>query len=324
MPCSSRASSVATTRGSAPPSRCRRPKGRPVPSGLKRRPSPKWCAPCSATSSRSITCCTRPSAAASRWRHSSQWRQTRPSSCWKPRSRPPPSPSSPTPTALPRLRAPRAASHVGGPEPLKGTGAAVRQAGVGSGPLPPGSGAVLVPLQYIGAAEMATILRPMVPPEALIRVDTVRNLLVLAGSRAQAEGWLDIISTFDVNLLKGMSVGVFPLKYVSVKEVEAALQWLSSGGAPRQNNQAADRPVSAIAMPGAAPAGTPAPPPRNTTQPAASPVSPMAMRGAAPGGTAAGPADNMPLPLAGAVRVLPIERINSILVVTPRAAYLDE
>ncbi|WP_265306304.1 type II secretion system secretin GspD [Verminephrobacter eiseniae] len=196
---------------------------------------------------------------------------------------------------LTMLRDPRGAYHVGRPETLKGIGAAVRQAGVGSGPLPPGSGAVLVPLQYIGAAEMATILRPMVPPEALIRVDTVRNLLVLAGSRAQAEGWLDIISTFDVNLLKGMSVGVFPLKYVSVKEVEAALQWLSTGGAPRQNNQAADRPVSAIAMPGAA-----------------------------PGGTAAGPADNMPLPLAGAVRVLPIERINSILVVTPRAAYLDE
>ena len=47
---------------------------------------------------------------------------------------------------------------------------------MGNGTLPPGSGAIIVPLQYIGAAEMATILRPMVPGEAILRVDTLRNL----------------------------------------------------------------------------------------------------------------------------------------------------
>ena len=55
-------------------------------------------------------------------------------------------------------------------------------------PLPPGSGAIIVPLRYIGATEMASILRPMVPAESLVRVDTVRNLLVLAGCASQAEG----------------------------------------------------------------------------------------------------------------------------------------
>lgn len=68
-----------------------------------------------------------------------------------------------------------------------------------------------MPLQYIGANEMAAILRPMVPGDAIVRVDNIRNLLVMAGSRAQAEGWLDMVRTFDVNLLEGMSVGVFLL-----------------------------------------------------------------------------------------------------------------
>ena len=88
----------------------------------------------------------------------------------------------------------RGTYHVGRPEALRGIVSAPRQ--VGSGPLAPGYGAVIIPLQYIGAAEMATILRPMLPPEALVRVDTVRNLLVLAATAAQAEGWLSIVVDF--------------------------------------------------------------------------------------------------------------------------------
>lgn len=178
----------------------------------------------------------------------------------------------------------RGVYHVGRPEALKGIVAATRQ--VGSGPLPPGHGAIVVPLQYIGAAEMAAILRPMLPPEALVRVDNVRNLLLLVGTRTQAEGWLDIVSTFDVDLLKGMSVGVFPLKHASVREIEAALRMMTSGGAATSS----------------APAG----------------------QGTAGGGAAAAAAGGESTPLFGAVRILPIERINSVLVVTPRPAYLDE
>jgi hypothetical protein len=93
------------------------------------------------------------------------------------------------------MRDARGSYHVGRADALKGIGGAVRQAG--SGPLPPGYGAIVVPLQYIGAAEMATILKPMMPADALVRVDNLRNLLVLTGTRTQAEGWLDLVNTFD-------------------------------------------------------------------------------------------------------------------------------
>ncbi len=186
----------------------------------------------------------------------------------------------------------RGVYHVGRPESLRGIVSVPRQAG--NGPLAPGYGAVIIPLQFIGAAEMATILRPLLPPEAVVRVDTVRNLLVLAGTRTQAEGWLSIVSTFDVDLLKGMSVGLFPLKYASVRDVEAALRMISGG-----------RPAAAPA----AGAGT-AP---STGQAAG------AANAAAEAATGFGET-----PFLGAVKVMPIERLNSILVVSPRAAYLDE
>lgn len=184
----------------------------------------------------------------------------------------------------------RGVFHVGKPESLRAIAPAVRVAG--SAPLPPGYGAIVVPLRYIGAAEMAAILRPLAPAEAIARVDTVRNLLVMIGTRVQAEGWLSMVSTFDIDLLAGMSVGVFPLKYVSVQDVEAAFRAMAGGGG------------GASPVPqGAAPA------------PAAG-----AAQSAAASATAL-PANH---PLFGAVRVLPMERINSVVVVSARAAYLDE
>ena len=196
------------------------------------------------------------------------------------------------------VRDTRGVYHVGKPEVLKNIGAPVRQPIKGA--LPPGYGAIVVPLQYIGAAEMATILKPMMPSDALVRVDNVRNLLVLAGTRAQAEGWLDLINTFDVNMLKGMSVGVFPLKHASIAEVEAAMQLLgSASGAGATPAAGSPAPRSGTSQPGGAAAGAVA-------------TSPLASMG------------GESFPLHGALRILPIARINSILVVTPRAAYLEE
>jgi len=189
----------------------------------------------------------------------------------------------------------RGTYHIGRPDAIKGVVPAVRQ--VGTGPLPPGYGAVVIPLKYMGAGEMASILRPMAAPESIVRVDTLRNLLVMIGTRTQAEGWLDIVSTFDVDLLKGMSVGVFPLKHITTREVDLALRLLSgSTTAPSTVTPAAPgAPATANRI-------------QNTAAAATTEVAPLATTS----------------PLYGALRVIPIERINSVMIVTPRAAYLEE
>ena len=199
----------------------------------------------------------------------------------------------------------RGTYHVGTPEALRGVVSAPALAEPGK-PLPPGYGAVIIPLQYLGAGEMANILRPLVSPDAIVRVDTLRNILVMRGTRAEAEGWLDLVSTFDVNLLRGMSVGVFPLKHTTAAEVEAAMRLLSGG--------------TTAGAAGAAAAGTaPAAGGARTTQ-----TRPAAGQQQAAGQQPQGGALGEASPLFGALRVMPIERINAVLVVTPRAAYLDE
>lgn len=123
---------------------------------------------------------------------------------------------------------------------------------------------VIVPLQYISATEMAEILKPVARDDTFVRIDQSRNLLILAGTQIQLEGWLDIVSTFDVDQLAGMSVGIFPLQNATVEEVVEELGHIMSG----------------------------------------------------PGGEG--------LPGIGAmVNVMPIDRLNSLMVVSPRAHYIE-
>ena len=204
----------------------------------------------------------------------------------------------------------RGTYHVGTPESLKGIVSAPVVAEPGK-PLPPGYGTIVVPLEYLGATEMANILRPLIAGDAIVRVDTLRNFLILRGTRAEAEGWLDLVKTFDVNLLRGMSVGVFPLKYSSAAEVDNALRLLSGGtgaaGASTPGQTSAQ--AAGAAARTAARAGAPAP-------------GALGAAGAAGAPALQGLGENSPL--FGALRVIPIERINAVMVITPRAAYLDE
>ena len=183
----------------------------------------------------------------------------------------------------------RGTYHIGKPEIIKGIVPAVRQV-IKNSPLPPGYGAIVIPLTYIGATEMATILRPLAPPDAILRIDPLRNMLVMVGNRTQSEGWLDLVTTFDVDLLKGMSVGVFPLKHISAKDIDSALRALGT-----------------VASGGVA-----------TSVPAAAQRAQTANQTAA---TATAPINTS---LFSTLRIFPMESLNSVLVVTPRAAYLDE
>lgn len=127
-----------------------------------------------------------------------------------------------------------------------------------------GYSTTVIPLQYIGAAEMAEILRPMADDGAFVRVDSKRNLLIMAGTRKQMQGWLDIVSTFDIDLLAGMSVGVFPIEYGDVATLNDALNQIL--GAAGNSNELAGLPI----------------------------------------------------------KVMPLEQLNSLLVITPRRHYLHQ
>lgn len=81
-----------------------------------------------------------------------------------------------------------------------------------------------VPLRYISATEMEKILKPYARPNAIVNVDSGRNLITLSGTRAELENYLRTVEIFDVDWMSSMSVGVFPLQSGKASKVVADLE----------------------------------------------------------------------------------------------------
>jgi general secretion pathway protein D len=136
------------------------------------------------------------------------------------------------------------------------------QLGGSTRPLPPGYSVQIVPLHFVGVRQMAALLEPFVKDATTVRVDDLRNLLILSGTELELKHLLDTIDMFDVNWMTGMSAGVFVLESADVKSVITELE------------------------------------------------------------KAFGPPDKSPL--TGVLRIIPIERMNALLIITPTPEYLEE
>ncbi len=128
--------------------------------------------------------------------------------------------------------------------------------------LPQGYRVQVVPLSFIAAEEMQKILEPFSIAGNIVRVDTVRNLLILAGGGPELARLLDTVRIFDVDWLAGMSVALFTPDFVDAETLSNELKVVfgESGDSP----------------------------------------------------------------LAGLIRFTTLERLNALLVITPRPQYLEK
>ncbi|MDH4019117.1 MAG: type II secretion system secretin GspD [Xanthomonadales bacterium] len=120
----------------------------------------------------------------------------------------------------------------------------------------------VMPLKYIGVAEMAVILEPYVREGAMVRIDPLRNMIFLAGTQEELRNYQQTIDIFDVDWLAGMSVGIYPLETVDVESITTELTEIFSTEGES--------------------------------------------------------------PLAGMFRFVPLERLASIMVITPQETYLEK
>ena len=128
--------------------------------------------------------------------------------------------------------------------------------------LPRGYSVRIVPLQYVAAQEMQKILEPFASAGNIVRVDTVRNLLILAGGGPELARLLETVRIFDVDWLEGMSVALFTPDFVDAQTLATELGTVFGEGGES--------------------------------------------------------------PLAGVVQIVTLERLNGLLVITPRPQYLEK
>ncbi|GMQ95913.1 MAG: type II secretion system secretin GspD [Gammaproteobacteria bacterium] len=100
--------------------------------------------------------------------------------------------------------------------------------------LPQGYSVRIVPLSFIAAEEMQKILEPFTTAGNIARVDTVRNLLILAGSGPELARLLETVRIFDVDWLEGMSVALFTPDFVDAETLSGELKVVfgESGDSP--------------------------------------------------------------------------------------------
>jgi general secretion pathway protein D len=75
----------------------------------------------------------------------------------------------------------------------------------------PGFGVSVVPLQYVSAQTLLKLMDSFATKAGTVRADTTRNLLLIQGSGAERRAAVDTALSFDVDWMRGQSVGIFPI-----------------------------------------------------------------------------------------------------------------
>jgi general secretion pathway protein D len=75
-----------------------------------------------------------------------------------------------------------------------------------------GSAVHVVQLKYVSAGEIRRIIDPIAPRGGVVRTDDVRNTITLSGNDQDIKNMLEAISVFDVDVMKGMSFGIVPVR----------------------------------------------------------------------------------------------------------------
>ncbi|MEY3761366.1 MAG: type secretion system protein GspD, partial [Pseudomonadota bacterium] len=82
----------------------------------------------------------------------------------------------------------------------------------------------VIPVKNVGVQDIIDIIKPLVHEKTILTVDAKRNILVASGTADEIARVLDMIGTFDIDVLKGRSFGLFPLTHVDPKTVIEELQ----------------------------------------------------------------------------------------------------
>lgn len=126
----------------------------------------------------------------------------------------------------------------------------------------PGYGVRVIPLNFVSASEIKSVLDPLMPQGSALETAGARNVLIVAAPTADLDGLADLVRRFDVDWLAGTSFALYPLHVAQAKDVAPELETIFGDGASG--------------------------------------------------------------PLAGLVRIVPIDRLNAILVIAAQRQYLSD
>ena len=89
---------------------------------------------------------------------------------------------------------------------------AVDEARAGSDSAEPGFGLTVIPLQYVSGTTLTKLLEGFATRPGAIRTDPSGKLLIVVGTGSERQSAVETVRSFDVDWLRGQSVGMYPCK----------------------------------------------------------------------------------------------------------------
>lgn len=94
----------------------------------------------------------------------------------------------------------------------------------------PGFGISAVPLQHTSAATLMKLVESFAMKPGMVRADTGRNILLLQGNGAERRAAMETVLNFDVDWMRGQSVGVYPVQNSTPEALITELEKILDSG----------------------------------------------------------------------------------------------
>jgi general secretion pathway protein D len=94
----------------------------------------------------------------------------------------------------------------------------------------PGYGVSVVTLRHVSAAALVKLLDSFAIRPGQVRADPARNLLLIQGTGPERRNTMETALSFDVDWMRGQSVGIFPIQYSNPEPIIAELEKVLDAG----------------------------------------------------------------------------------------------
>ena len=94
----------------------------------------------------------------------------------------------------------------------------------------PGYGVSVLTLQYVSAAALVKLLDSFAIRPGMVRADPGRNILLIQGTGPERRNAMETALSFDVDWMRGQSVGIFPVQYSSPEPIIAEVEKILDSG----------------------------------------------------------------------------------------------
>ncbi|OAI15104.1 type II secretion system protein GspD [Methylomonas koyamae] len=102
--------------------------------------------------------------------------------------------------------------------------------------MPNGYQVRIIPVKNVAASELSEILKPLMPEKSVLHVDPNRNILLVAGSGNEIARAMEVVNTFDVDIMKGRSFALFTPANVSAGKIIEELEQIFNNKASKEDD----------------------------------------------------------------------------------------